>query len=58
MSRSFDAMSEPFLDQLQQMNVIRPEIKKDLDQVATLRPEFDQEKQKMIDNAARLSPAA
>lgn len=54
MTRSFDAMVEPFLDQLQQMNVTRPEIKQDLDQVVTmLRPELDKEKQKMVDNAAR-----
>ena len=54
MSRSFDAMSEPFLQQLQQMNVTRPEIRTDLDQVvAMLRPELEQQKQKMIDNAAR-----
>ncbi len=54
MTRSFDAMVEPFLDQLQQMNVTRPEIKNDLTQVvATLRPELEQQKQKMVDNAAR-----
>jgi hypothetical protein len=54
MTRSFDAMSEPFLEQLQQMNVTRPEIKQDLTQVvATIRPELEQQKQKMIDNAAR-----
>jgi hypothetical protein len=54
MTRSFDAMVEPFLEQLQQMNVTRPEIKQDLDQVvAQLRPELDKEKQKMVDNAAR-----
>jgi hypothetical protein len=54
MTRSFDAMSEPLLAQLQQMNVTRPEIKKDLDEVVTmLRPEVEQQKQKMIDNAAR-----
>ena len=54
MSRAFDAMSEPFLQQLQQMNVTRPEIRTDLDQVvAMLRPEVEQQKQKMIDNAAR-----
>ena len=57
MSRSFDAMSEPFLQQLQQMNVTRPEIRTDLEQVvAMLRPEVEQQKQKMIDNAAREKP--
>lgn len=54
MTRSFDAMTEPLLSQLQQMNVTRPEIKKDLDEVtATLRPEVEQQKQKMVDTAAR-----
>ncbi len=54
MTRSFDAMVEPFLDQLQQMNVTRPEIRQDLDQVVEmLRPEVEQQKQKMVDNAAR-----
>ncbi|WP_201829707.1 DUF2059 domain-containing protein [Microvirga zambiensis] len=54
MTRSFDSMSEPFLEQLQQMNVTRPEIRQDLQQVvATIRPELEQQKQKMIDNAAR-----
>ncbi len=54
MTRSFDAMVEPFLDQLEQMNVTRPEIKQDLQQVvAQLRPELEQQKQKMVDNAAK-----
>jgi hypothetical protein len=54
MTRSFDAMAEPLLAQLQQMNVTRPEIKKDLDEVVnTLRPEVQQHKEKMVDNAAR-----
>jgi uncharacterized protein len=54
MTRSFDAMTEPLLGQLQQMNVTRPEIKQDLEQVVTvLRPEVEQHKQKMVDNAAR-----
>jgi len=54
MTRSFDAMVEPFLEQLQQMNVTRPEIKNDLTQVvALLRPELEQHKQKMVDNAAK-----
>ncbi|MBZ6076471.1 DUF2059 domain-containing protein [Microvirga puerhi] len=54
MTRSFDAMTEPFFAQLQQMNVTRPEVKKDLEEVVTmLRPEVDQQKQKMIDSAAR-----
>src|SRR5215203_5857701 len=54
MTRSFDAMTEPLLAQLQQMNVTRPEIKQDLDQVVvTLRPEVEQQKQKMVESAAR-----
>lgn len=54
MVRSFDAITEPLLGSLQQMNVTRPEIKQDLDQVvAQIRPELDKEKQKMVDNAAR-----
>lgn len=54
MTRSFDAMTEPLLAQLQQMNVARPEIKKDLDEVVVvLRPEVEQWKQKMVDSAAR-----
>lgn len=54
MTRSFDAMTEPLLAQLQQMNVTRPEIKKDLDEVVNqLRPEVEQWKQKMVDSAAR-----
>lgn len=54
MTRSFDAMTAPLLAQLQQMNVTRPEIKQDLDQVVTvLTPEVEQQKQKMVDNAAR-----
>jgi hypothetical protein len=58
MTRSFDAMTEPFLEQLQQMNVTRPEIKKDLDEVtAMLRPEIELQKEKMLDNVARVFAA-
>ncbi|AWM86254.1 DUF2059 domain-containing protein [Microvirga sp. 17 mud 1-3] len=54
MTRSIDAMTEPFFIQLQQMNVTRPEIKKDLEEVVTIiRPEVEQQKDKMIDSAAR-----
>jgi hypothetical protein len=43
------------LDQLQQMNVARPEIKKDLDAVVEiLRPEIEQQKQQMINTTARI----
>lgn len=54
MTRSFDALAAPLLTQLQQMNVTRPEIKKDLDEVVEqIRPEVEQRKEEMIDNAAR-----
>ena len=55
MTRSFDAMVEPFLDQLQQMNVTRPEIKQDLDKVVEqLKPELELQKQQMITATARI----
>jgi hypothetical protein len=55
MTRSFDAIAEPMLDQLQQMDVTRPEIKKDLaDVVAILRPEIEQQKQQMVNTASRI----
>lgn len=54
MTRSFDAMTAPILAQLQQMNVTRPEIAKDLAEVVTLiTPEVEQKKQEMVDSAAR-----
>ncbi|NIX76953.1 DUF2059 domain-containing protein [Microvirga terricola] len=54
MTRSFDAMTEPLLGQLQQMNVTRPEVKQDLDQVvAMLRPEIEQQKEKMVEAASK-----
>ncbi|QFU17032.1 DUF2059 domain-containing protein [Microvirga thermotolerans] len=54
MTRSFDALTEPFFAQLQQMNVTRPEIRKDLDEVvAIIRPEVEQQKGKLIESAAR-----
>ncbi|MBF9232116.1 DUF2059 domain-containing protein [Microvirga alba] len=54
MTRSFDVMTEPLLAQLQQMNVTRPEVKEDLEQVVVmLRPEVELQKQKMIDAAAK-----
>lgn len=55
MTRSIDAMAAPFLSQLQQMNVTRPEIKQDLDQVVeSLKPEVELQKQQMINTAARI----
>jgi hypothetical protein len=54
MTRSFDAIAEPMLDQLMQMDVTRPEIKQDLAQVVEiLRPEIEQQKQQMVNAAAR-----
>ena len=53
MTRSFEAMTEPLLAQLQQMNVTRPEVRNDLNQVVNLiRPELEQKKQVMVDKAA------
>ena len=41
------------------MNVTRPEIKQDLEQVvATIRPELEQQKQKMVDNAQKKAKKA
>jgi len=55
MVRSFDAITEPLLTSLQQMNVTRPEIKQDLDEVVKqLRPEIDLQKQQMITATARI----
>ena len=55
MSRSFDIITEPLLAQLQQMNVTRPEIKKDLDQVVEgLKPEMELQKQQMVTAAAKV----
>ena len=55
MTGAFDAMTGPLLNQLQQMNVTRPEIRQDLEQVvAILRPEVEQKKQEMIDSTARI----
>jgi hypothetical protein len=51
--RSYDAIIEPMLDQLKQMNVTRPEIKEDLDKVVdALRPEMELQKQQMINTTA------
>ena len=55
MTRSFDAMAEPLLGQLQQMNVTRPEIQQDLNQVVEiLRPEVELQKQQMVNTASRI----
>jgi hypothetical protein len=53
--RSYDAIIEPTLAQLKQMNVTRPEIKEDLDKVVELlRPEMELQKQQMINTTARV----
>lgn len=53
--RSFDAIIEPTLAQLKQMNVTRPEIREDLDKVVELlRPEMELQKQQMIALTARV----
>ncbi len=55
MVRSFDAITEPLLTSLQQMNVTRPEIKQDLDKVVEmLKPEVELQKQQMINATARI----
>jgi hypothetical protein len=55
MTRSFDSITDQMLEQMSQMNVTRPEIKQDLDQVIQmLRPEMDQQKQVMVNAAARI----
>ena len=55
MVRSFDAITEPLLASLQQMNAARPEIKQDLDKVVELlRPELELQKQQMINATARI----
>jgi hypothetical protein len=55
MTRSFDSITDQMLNQLSAMNVTQPEIKQDLDQVVEmLKPELEQQKQLMVDAAARV----
>jgi hypothetical protein len=55
MVRSFDAITEPLLASLRQMNVTRPEIRQDLDKVVEqLKPELDLQKEQMISASARI----
>jgi hypothetical protein len=55
MTRSFESISDQMLSQLSSMNVTQPEIKQDLDQVVEmLKPELEQQKQLMVDAAARV----
>jgi hypothetical protein len=54
MTRSIDAMAEPMLSQLQQMNVTRPEISRDLAEVVNvIRPEIEKQKEQVVVAAAR-----
>lgn len=53
--RSYDAIMEPMLDQLKQMNVTRPEIRTDLDAVVEmLKPEMELQKQQMVAATAKV----
>ncbi|HEX2555568.1 MAG TPA: DUF2059 domain-containing protein [Microvirga sp.] len=52
--RSFDSVITPLLDELRQMQVARPEIKKDLeDVVEMLKPEMELQKRRMVTATAR-----
>jgi hypothetical protein len=54
-ARSYDAIIAPTLEQLQRMNVTRPEIKQDLDKVVELlKPEMELQKQQMLNATARI----
>ena len=54
MTRSIDAMIDPFFDQLRQMNVTSPDIRNDLeDVIKVIRPEVEKQKDQMIDKAAQ-----
>ncbi|MCJ2064093.1 DUF2059 domain-containing protein [Methylobacterium sp. J-088] len=53
-ARSFDSVLPAFADQIRKQSVTRPELAKDLDDVlASLQPEMELQKQRMIDIAAR-----
>ena len=53
-ARSFDSVLPAFADQIRKQSVTRPELAKDLDEVlASLQPEMELQKQRMIDIAAR-----
>ncbi|WCS28011.1 DUF2059 domain-containing protein [Methylobacterium sp. NMS14P] len=53
-ARSFDSVLPAFADQIRKQAVTRPELSKDLDEVlASLQPEMELQKQRMIDIAAR-----
>jgi len=53
-ARSFDSVLPAFAEQIRKQAVTRPELAKDLDEVlASLQPEMELQKQRMIDIAAR-----
>jgi hypothetical protein len=53
-ARSFDSVLPAFAEQIRKQSVTRPELAKDLDEVlASLQPEMELQKQRMIDIAAR-----
>jgi hypothetical protein len=55
MARSFDPMIPALVDQMKQAMVTRPEVTKDLDEVLNgLRPELEQQRQLMLNTAARI----
>jgi hypothetical protein len=55
MTRSFDAILDQMVGQLSQMNVTRPEIRQDLEQVIEkLKPELEQQKQLIVNASARV----
>ncbi len=52
-TRSFDSVTEPLLEELRKMPVARPEIKKDLDAVVEmLKPELELQKKRMVTSTA------
>jgi hypothetical protein len=54
LTRSFDSVTAPLLDDLRQMQVARPEIKKDLEEVVEiLKPEMEMQKKRMVTATAR-----
>ncbi len=54
LTRSFDSVIAPLMDELKKMQVARPEIKKDLEEVAEmLKPELELQKKRMVTATAR-----
>ena len=53
-TRSFDAVTAPLLEDLRQMQVAKPEIKKDLEEVVELlKPEMEMQKKRMVNSTTR-----